>query len=45
MTTPRPDFLTLPERALKPRSAGLTHVLDKGYALDRVESVLASYGA
>ncbi|GAB3201183.1 phosphosulfolactate synthase [Nocardioides hungaricus] len=40
-----PDFLTLPERSTKPRSAGLTHVLDKGYSPDRVESALRSYGA
>lgn len=39
-----PGFLTLPERSSKPRSAGLTHVLDKGYSLDRVESVLNAYG-
>ncbi|MDT7672296.1 MAG: hypothetical protein QOD82_198, partial [Pseudonocardiales bacterium] len=25
-----PDFLRLPERAAKPRSTGVTHVLDKG---------------
>jgi phosphosulfolactate synthase len=39
-----PSFLTLPERPAKPRSFGLTHVLDKGYSLDRVESVLKVYG-
>ncbi|GAA1127221.1 phosphosulfolactate synthase [Nocardioides aquiterrae] len=38
-----PSFLTLPERPAKPRSRGLTHVLDKGYCLDRVESVLRVY--
>ncbi|WP_459971406.1 phosphosulfolactate synthase [Nocardioides pyridinolyticus] len=38
-----PSFLTLPERPAKPRSVGLTHVLDKGYSLDRVESVLRVY--
>ncbi len=38
-----PSFLTLPERPAKPRAAGLTHVLDKGYSLDRVASVLAAY--
>lgn len=43
MIGPRPNFLTLPERPAKPRSVGLTHVLDKGYCLDRVESVLKGY--
>jgi phosphosulfolactate synthase len=38
-----PSFLTLPERPAKPRSSGLTHVLDKGYSLDRVVSVLSAY--
>ena len=38
-----PSFLVLPERPPKPRSAGLTHVLDKGYSLDRVESLLKVY--
>jgi phosphosulfolactate synthase len=38
-----PSFLTLPDRPAKPRSVGLTHVLDKGYSLDRVESVLRVY--
>ncbi|WUJ70297.1 phosphosulfolactate synthase [Kribbella soli] len=38
-----PSFLTLPERPAKPRSGGLTHVLDKGYSLDRVASVLTAY--
>jgi len=43
VTVAGPSFLTLPERPAKPRSAGLTHVLDKGYSLDRVESVLKAY--
>jgi phosphosulfolactate synthase len=38
-----PSFLTVPQRPAKPRSAGLTHVLDKGYALDRVASALKVY--
>lgn len=38
-----PDFLVVPERSCKPRSVGMTHVLDKGYALDRVASTLRSY--
>jgi phosphosulfolactate synthase len=43
MTSAGPSFLTLPERPAKPRSVGLTHVLDKGYSLDRVESALKVY--
>jgi phosphosulfolactate synthase len=43
VTSLGPSFLTLPERPAKPRSAGLTHVLDKGYSLGRVESVLKVY--
>ena len=31
-----PDFLTLPERAAKPRQVGLTHVLDKGESLAEI---------
>ncbi|TCN44711.1 phosphosulfolactate synthase [Kribbella orskensis] len=38
-----PSFLTVPERPAKPRSAGITHVLDKGYSLDPVRSVLKAY--
>jgi hypothetical protein len=30
---PRPAFLDLPERAVKPRRAGITHVLDAGLPL------------
>jgi phosphosulfolactate synthase len=44
MTPTRPDFLDLPERPEKPRTTGLTHVIDKGYALDRVDSALGAYG-
>src|SRR5664280_1437613 len=29
------DFLDLPARTAKPRECGLTHVLDKGYGLDK----------
>ena len=29
------DFLDLPERTVKPRECGLTHVLDKGYGLEQ----------
>jgi phosphosulfolactate synthase len=40
MTPPR--FLSLPERAAKPRSVGLTHVLDKGMSVLATESALAA---
>ena len=38
----RPDFLRLPERAGKPRSAGVTHVLDKGTPPVVLDGMLAS---
>ncbi len=34
------DFLTLPERTRKPRTSGLTHVLDKGHSLDQVRQFM-----
>ena len=34
------DFLTLPERASKPRESGLTHVLDKGYSLEQARQFM-----
>lgn len=34
------DFLTLPERTSKPRTSGLTHVLDKGYSLAQVRQFM-----
>lgn len=34
------EFLTLPERTPKPRSSGLTHVLDKGYSLEQVRQFM-----
>ena len=37
---PRADFLDLPARSRKPRTAGLTHVLDKGLPLADVRSLL-----
>lgn len=40
------DFLTLPERCRKPRSSGITHVLDKGLGLTQIDDLLetaASY--
>ena len=38
----RPAFLSLPERSSKPRSVGLTHVLDKGQTVQSTQSVLAA---
>ena len=35
------DFLTLPERSTKPRTSGLTHVLDKGLGLMQVADLMA----
>jgi phosphosulfolactate synthase len=39
-----PGFLDLPERPAKPRTAGLTHVLDKGVSAQAAEAVLAAGG-
>jgi phosphosulfolactate synthase len=39
-----PTFLTLPERSTKPRSAGLTHVLDKGRTIESTRSALTAAG-
>lgn len=36
------DFLSLPDRPVKPRQAGVTHVIDKGLPLAEVEAVLDS---
>lgn len=38
----RPDFLRLPERTAKPRSTGVTHVLDKGVPATVIEGLLAA---
>jgi phosphosulfolactate synthase len=38
----RPDFLSLPDRTIKPRSTGVTHVLDKGAPVAVIEGLLAS---
>ncbi len=38
----RPAFLTLPERSVKPRSVGLTHVLDKGLTVETARAALAA---
>lgn len=40
----RPSFLELPSRASKPRTAGITHVIDKGMPVGEMRSLLASAG-
>ncbi len=40
----RPGFLSLPERAEKPRTSGLTHVLDKGLSVSATSELLRSAG-
>jgi phosphosulfolactate synthase len=40
----RPDFLELPERDRKPRSRGLSHVLDKGVSTAVLEALLDQAG-
>lgn len=37
-----PDFLRLPDRTTKPRSTGITHVLDKGAPAAVIEGLLVS---
>jgi phosphosulfolactate synthase len=39
-----PSFLDLPEREGKPRSRGLTHVLDKGMTISALDALLAHTG-
>lgn len=39
-----PTFLTLPERAAKPRTVGLTHVLDNGRTAESTRSALTAAG-
>jgi phosphosulfolactate synthase len=39
-----PSFLDLPDRATKPRSSGLTHVLDKGMSIPALEAQLSQTG-
>jgi phosphosulfolactate synthase len=39
---PQAAFLDLPARSRKPRTAGLTHVLDKGLPIDEVRALLPS---
>ncbi|MHC1559578.1 phosphosulfolactate synthase [Actinomycetospora sp. C-140] len=38
----RPDFLRLPLRTAKPRTSGITHVLDKGASAASVDGLLAA---
>ena len=40
----REDFLDLPARSSKPRTEGLTHVIDKGIDLRQVEGLFESAG-
>lgn len=40
-----PNFLALPDRAVKPRLSGVTHVLDKGAPISVLEGYLASGAA
>ncbi len=40
-----PAFLTLPERSAKPRTVGLTHVLDKGMTVDSARATLTAAAA
>ncbi len=44
MTRIGPGFLSLPPRPVKPRTSGVTHVLDKGLSLVALESLLATAG-
>ncbi|MDA0159682.1 phosphosulfolactate synthase [Solirubrobacter ginsenosidimutans] len=41
---PVPTFLDLPERTLKPRRAGITHVIDRGLSPLALESLLVTAG-
>jgi len=44
MVNVRPAFLSLPERAEKPRRRGITHVLDKGMPAGEVDALLQVCG-
>lgn len=44
MVNVAPDFLTLPERAAKPRQRGITHVLDKGMPAGELDALLQVCG-
>ena len=39
-----PTFLDLPERTVKPRRAGITHVLDKGMSPRELEGLIETAG-
>lgn len=39
-----PSFLDLPDRAVKPRDCGVTHVLDKGLTLFELDGLLGAAG-
>ena len=39
----KPDFLRLPEVPAKPRTVGVTHMLDKGIPLNTTAAILRSY--
>jgi phosphosulfolactate synthase len=38
------DFLDLPARSGKPRTEGLTHVIDKGMSLQEIEALFETAG-
>lgn len=40
-----PSFLELPERTVKPRASGVTHVLDKGLTVVSLDGLLGAAGA
>jgi phosphosulfolactate synthase len=44
MAAPPPGFLDLPQRSVKPRQRGLTHVLDKGLSLGQVDGLMEVAG-
>lgn len=39
----KPDFLRTPEASVKPRTVGVTHMLDKGIPLHTTAAILGSY--
>jgi phosphosulfolactate synthase len=39
------SFLDIPQRTVKPRECGLTHVLDRGLSLAEVDSLMETAGA
>src|SRR4051794_40687433 len=45
ISVPLPSFLGLPARPAKPRSAGMTHVLDQGLGTSATADVLTSAAA